>query len=85
MFSIGILGFIVWSQLMALPFCKEGVINSTVGWKDYMLLNTFYSLDVNNKIQSAGSSFNFVAASPAFLSDHSATERWAKRPIYIII
>ena len=62
MFSIGVLGFIVWSQRMALHFCEEMVINSTVGWKDLTLLhgalekllNTFYSSNVNNIIQSAG-------------------------------
>ncbi len=54
MFSIGVLGFIVWSQLVGLLFCEEGLINSTVGWKDFTLLNTFYSSDVNNMVQSAG-------------------------------
>ena len=57
MFSIGILGFLVWSQLMAFLFCEEWVINFTIGWKNYTLLNTFYSLNVNNIIQSAG---NFI-------------------------
>ena len=54
MFSIAILGLIVWSQLVGLLFCEECVINSTVGWKDLMLLNTFYSSDVNNMVQSVG-------------------------------
>lgn len=43
-------------MVVALLFCEELVKNSTVGWEDYMLLNTFYSLDVNNKVQSAGNS-----------------------------
>ena len=71
MFSIGVLGFIVWSQaqiahlwfrheVVALLFCEETVINSTVGWKDYTLLNTFYSLNVNNMVPSAG---NFTVMS----------------------
>ena len=54
MFSIAILGLIVWSQSVGLLFCEEWVINSTVGWKDFMLLNTFYSSDVINMVQSAG-------------------------------
>ena len=54
MFSIAILGLIVWSQLMGFPFCEKWVINSTVGWKDFSLLNTFYSLNVNSTVQSAG-------------------------------
>jgi LAGLIDADG endonuclease len=58
MFSIGILGFLVWSHKMARSFCEEWVFNLifTVCWKDYMLLNTFYSSDVNNKVLSAGNS-----------------------------
>jgi len=58
MFSIGILGFLVWSQfmMMAFSFCEEWVINFTISWKDYKLLNTFYSTNVNNNIQSAGNS-----------------------------
>jgi hypothetical protein len=59
MFSIGILGFLVWSQLVALPDSNFRVINFTIGWKDYTLLNTFYSSDVNNFVQSAGNSIYF--------------------------
>ena len=54
--SIGLLGFIVWSQLMAFIYCKINIVDFTVGWKDYTLLNTFYSLNVNNNIPSAGNS-----------------------------
>ena len=63
MFSIAILGLIVWSQAfsyknagMGLLSCEGWVINFTVGWEDFSLLNTFYSSDVNNMIQSAGNS-----------------------------
>jgi hypothetical protein len=56
MFSIGILGFLVWSQLVALPVSDIRVINFTIGWKDYTLLNTFYSSNVNKFVQSAGNS-----------------------------
>lgn len=59
MFSIGILGFLVWSQLVALPVSDYKVINFTIGWKDYTLLNTFYSSNVNNIVQSAGNSVYF--------------------------
>ena len=68
MFSIAILGLIVWSLaayglgLMGLPSCEGWVINFTVGWEDFTLLNTFYSLDVNNIIQSAGNSTFFFNA-----------------------
>jgi hypothetical protein len=58
--SIGLLGFIVWSQLMAFIYCEINIVDFTVGWKDYKLLNTFYSLNVNNNIPSAGNSLLFV-------------------------
>ena len=60
MFSIAILGLIVWSQVLALLFSDLEVINFTVGWEDFTLLNTFYSLDVNNIILSAGNSTFFI-------------------------
>lgn len=52
--SIGFLGFLVWSQMMAFLRCELKVINFTIGWKDQDLLSTFYSLNDNNGIQSAG-------------------------------
>ena len=60
MFSIAILGLIVWSRLMGLLSCEGWVIIFTVGWEDFTLLNTFYSSDVNNIIQSAGNSSFFI-------------------------
>jgi hypothetical protein len=56
MFSIGILGFIVWSWLMAFLNRKIMVTNFTVGWKGLTLLDTFCSLNANNYTQSAGNS-----------------------------
>ena len=56
MFSIGILGFIVWSQMMAFPFCEKWVINFTVGWNGLTYKDTFYSLDALYFAQSAGNS-----------------------------
>ena len=38
MMSIGVLGFVVWSQLMAFPIGDYGVINPTVGWDGYLVL-----------------------------------------------
>lgn len=56
MFSIGILGFIVWSQMVASLYCKIKVNNITIGWKDLMLLVTFYSTNTNNMVPLAGNS-----------------------------
>lgn len=53
--SIGVLGFIVWSQfVMALQHGNVLEINFTIGWKDSTLLATFYCKNANNYIQSAG-------------------------------
>ena len=38
MMSIGVLGFVVWSQWMAFPISNYGVINPTVGWNGYLIL-----------------------------------------------
>ena len=39
---------------MGLLSCEGWVKIFTVGWEDFTLLNTFYSSDVNNMVQSAG-------------------------------
>ena len=54
MFSIGILGFIVWSHLVALLYCEINVINSAICWDSLMLVNTFYSKNFTSYTQSAG-------------------------------
>jgi hypothetical protein len=58
MFSIGILGFLVWSQfsihMTALFHCEVEVINFAICWNDYTLLGTFYGKNLSSYIQSAG-------------------------------
>lgn len=67
MMSIGVLGFVVWSRMMAFPLSDLGVIFFTIGWNSSLLfiaiialketinlLNTFFSLDVNKVALSAG-------------------------------
>ena len=63
MLSIGVLGFIVWSNLylknkMALLLHKYFfygiIINFTIGWDNLKLYNTFYSENLYNYIKSAG-------------------------------
>lgn len=41
MMSIGVLGFVVWSQWLAFPISDYGVINSTVGWNGVLFLLLF--------------------------------------------
>lgn len=55
MFSIGILGFLVWSFFtMALLYCKVKVINLAICWNSFKLDGTFYSQNPNSYTQSAG-------------------------------
>jgi hypothetical protein len=55
MFSIGILGFLVWSLLsMALLYCEIKVINFAICWNSLLLLSTFYSKNLSGYTQSAG-------------------------------
>jgi LAGLIDADG endonuclease len=57
MFSIGILGFIVWSHKVALPHCEMGVINFAIciqHWNSLVLTSTFNSKNLVSYTQSAG-------------------------------
>lgn len=58
--SIGLLGFLVWSQVMAFLRREFKVINTTVGWEGWYLLNTFYSSNVNKNAQSAGNFLSYI-------------------------
>jgi hypothetical protein len=59
MFSIGILGFLVWSQLVALPQYQydKGVINLAVCWNSLVLTSTFNSKNLVSYTQSAGNPY----------------------------
>lgn len=68
MFSIGILGFLVWSlyfllwqieELMALSYREVGVINLAVCWNSLTLLGTFSCKNLSSYTQSAGNR-NFI-------------------------
>ena len=54
MMSIGVLGFVVWSQWLAFPFSDLGVINFAICWNSLVLLGTFNSKNLNSYAQSAG-------------------------------
>ena len=54
MMSIGVLGFVVWSQWLAFPFSDLRVINFAICWNSLVLLGTFYSKNLNSYAQSAG-------------------------------
>ena len=57
MFSIGILGFLVWSQMVALPHCEVGVTNLAVCWNSLVLTSTFNSKNLVSYTQSAGNPY----------------------------
>lgn len=53
--SIGILGFIVWSQYsVALPYCEVRVINFAICWNGSTLIGTFSRKNSVSYTQSAG-------------------------------
>lgn len=67
MFSIGILGFLVWSQpsthMTALFHCEVEVINPAVCWNDYILISTFGCKNLISTIQSAGNRYYSMTSS----------------------
>jgi Cytochrome C and Quinol oxidase polypeptide I len=63
MFSIGILGCLVWSWL-GLPHSDIGVINLAICWNSFTLLGTFYSKNLNSNTQSAGN-HHFLNVGPS--------------------
>lgn len=50
--SIGVLGFVVWSQWLAFLIGDYKVINSTVGWNGYFFLFLFIIAKKNNSLIS---------------------------------
>lgn len=54
MFSIGILGFLVWSFKVGLPYCEIRVINIAKCWNGLVLTGTFNSKNLVSYTQSAG-------------------------------
>lgn len=64
-FSIGILGFIVWSfqLVMASLYCEVEVINSAICWNSLVLVGTLYSKNSTSYTQSAGNCLIHTSAS----------------------
>ena len=63
MISIGLLGFIVWSQVMAFLCCEIQVINFAIYWNSLVLLGTFNSKNSNSYTKSVGNCFLYTNAS----------------------
>ncbi len=54
MMSIGVLGFVVWSQMVAFHLREEMVINFAVCWNSLVYIGTFYCKNLIWYAQSAG-------------------------------
>ena len=81
MFSIGTLGFIVWSQMVALLYCEVKVINLAICFNSSTLVDTkilaltvFRPLQHNTKISNNSTSFTQLAGN-RYLSGTSETTR----------
>jgi hypothetical protein len=79
MFSIGILGFIVWSQfslqkkfvLVALLGCETQVINIVISCNCLLLLITFYSQNISIIFLAAGNIISSLMSSSEIKRDTS--------------
>lgn len=54
MMSIGVLGFVVWSQWLAFPSRDLGVIIFAICWNSLVLLSCFYITNAYSIVESAG-------------------------------
>jgi hypothetical protein len=82
MFSIGILGFLVWScfyqfnlteliGMVALLYCEVQVINIAVYWNSSTLVSTFDSKNLISYTQSAGNRLSYTTSSSETTRDTS--------------
>ena len=86
MFSIGILGFLVWSlfssfyinkEVVALSYCDVGVINFAVCWNSFMQYSTLSSKNLYSYTQSAGNHSNFKMSSSETTRETSQTHNFS--------
>ena len=66
MMSIGVLGFVVWSQWLAFPFREEWVINFAICWNSLVSIGTFNSENFIDYAQSAGN-LSIILFVPGYL------------------
>ena len=77
MFSIGILGFLVWSQLVAFLKGDFEVINYAVCWNSLVSIITFNSENIIGYAQSAG---NLSIIFPLLLNNKDSENNSDKSP-----
>lgn len=68
MMSIGVLGFVVWSQWLAFPFREEWVTNFAICWNSLVSIGTFNSKNFIGYTQSAGNLSTILFSLPGFLA-----------------
>ena len=77
MMSIGVLGFVVWSQTMAFHFREEMVINFAICWNSLTYISTFNCKNLMWYAQSAGN-FSFISLPyvkhRGYITDKSTSE-----------
>ena len=59
MMSIGVLGFVVWSHMMAFPYSDIKVINFAICWNSFILFNIILTNYAYILIKSAGNILYF--------------------------
>jgi LAGLIDADG endonuclease len=67
MMSIGVLGFVVWSQWLAFPISDFRAINFAICWDSLVLIGTFYSKNLISYAQSAGN-LNYITNNVVYKS-----------------
>jgi len=63
MLSIGMLGFIVWSYVMALHACESLVTNLAICWNSSVFIGTFIGKNLISYTQSAGNTDTLISQS----------------------
>jgi LAGLIDADG endonuclease len=76
MMSIGVLGFVVWSQWLAFYIREDIVINFAICWNSLVLISTFNSENLISYAQSAGnlSLICYIMLKYAIKTDKSSSE-----------
>lgn len=84
MFSIGILGFLVWSQFfpcsedwVALSYCEVGVTNLAICWNSSTLLGTFSRKNLSSYTQSAGNHNSYSGVPQRLHARHLISHNFA--------
>ncbi len=79
MMSIGVLGFVVWSQWLAFHICEDMVINFAICWNSLVSMSTFNSENFIDYAQSAGN-LSFISCLILLVNNKKHGIKAEKRP-----